>query len=73
MFPLVVSNSAGLGVDFALVRSRAARGRTWSSPTGLDNAEVDLAAVSHLDKVRTADLALSRENLQPRGPEHKPF
>ena len=70
-FPLVVSDSAGLGVDFAVVV-----GGRWlvsgaSGPEALLGplARVDLVAVSHLGEVRTADLTLSRENLQPRGPE----
>ena len=81
LFPLVVSDSAGLGVDFAFVRIHTCGGAShWGGVEGGGarhrgrgvGGRVDLAAVSHLDEVRTADLTLSRENLQPRGPEHMP-
>ncbi|MFO2970933.1 hypothetical protein SCO12_05630 [Legionella pneumophila serogroup 10] len=67
-FPLVASNS-GLGFDFALMRgarlacATAAR-TTWSW------ARLDLAAVIRLDEVRTADLTLSREHLNPPAMSH---
>jgi hypothetical protein len=64
LFPLVISGSSGLGLDYALFRSadaRAGAGRPWlvrwASPAN------DLAAVSHLDGMRTVDLTRSRENL----------
>ena len=76
-YPLAVSPTSGLGFDFALLRAHIDEARAgledatdaprW--PWGV-LAAFDLAAVSHLDEVRTADLTLSRENLQPRGPEH---
>ena len=59
-FPLVVSASSGLGVDFALIRMRSLESRL--APLGVF-AAVDLAAVSRLDEVRTIDLTQSRENL----------
>jgi hypothetical protein len=77
-FPLT-SSSAGLGFDFGIVRldyvhlavpiraMRAARGlpRRW----GVSAENVDLAAVRHLDKVRTADLTETREILNVGGTE----
>lgn len=61
-FPL--AGPAGLGFDFALVRG-------WGPVVGIDvmgqmirtDEVADLAAVSHLDKVRTDDLKQSVENL----------
>jgi hypothetical protein len=75
LFPLVVSDSAGLGVNFALIRSftnsaRAVSGEWWSAPNHTHSV-CDLEAVMHLDKVRTAELSQSLKNLQPAtGPEH---
>jgi len=65
VFPLVVSSS-GLGVDFALTRGS---GRSVSFG-GWGGESCDLEALINLDEVRTADLALSRENLKPSGPGH---
>lgn len=71
LFPLVISASSELGIDFALVRSwdRSAIGvpgrvrmRGWVTA-------IDLAAVSRLDEVRTIDLKLSREILGLVDPE----
>ena len=68
LFPLVLTDSSGLGVDFALIRvARGAvglcgivsGGGAWRAAAALD-----LAAVSRLDEVRTADLTQSRENLK---------
>ena len=61
LFPLMLSDSSGLGVDFALVRGGAGGGRGGRV---VDWASRDLAAVSRLDEVRTADLTQSRENLK---------
>lgn len=66
LFPLVISDVSGLGVDFSLAGGgeravgRAAHGcrRAYTAP------RLDLAAVSHLDEVRDEDLMLSREILQ---------
>ena len=58
-----------LGVDCTL-------GRRWvdagggAAPGSQDGASIDLAAVSRLDEVRTADLTQSRENLGLIEPEH---
>ena len=71
LFPSVVSGSSGLGADFALVRAgvlRGAGGLDGRASRGLVSA-LDLAAVSRLDEVRTADLTLSRTNLSLREPE----
>lgn len=71
-FPLT-SSSSGLGFDFALFR---ARWRAAARPPGQAAAEsrgvacADLAAVSHLDEVRTADLTQSRAILEMASPNH---
>ena len=69
LLPLRISNSSGLGVDFSLLRGGAAAGggRGPSGRSGWRGAEAacDLAAISRLDEVRTADLKQSRDNLQP--------
>ena len=73
LFPLVVSTSSGLGVDFGLMRGggwgEAERAAAWGA--GRPGPVADLAAVSRLDEVRTADLKLSLENLgKPNVSEH---
>ena len=76
LFPLVVSGSSGLGGDCALWRA----GNDGARPANFDDAagyngdflgcaRYDLAAVSRLDEVRTADLTLSRTNLGLIEPE----
>jgi hypothetical protein len=67
VFPLDVSGIAGIGFEFSLFR---ARGAAWRPMAGgsegcysVPDCRVDLAAVSRLDEVRTADLTQSRENL----------
>ena len=64
LYPLVVSGSSGLGVDFALIRGRfrpaAVRARRCGSWL---RAASELAVLSHLDEVRTVDLKQSLENL----------
>lgn len=60
-FPLA-SSSSGLGFNFALVRGRSAQATStllWTAGMG----SCDLAVIQQLDKVRTADLTQSRENL----------
>lgn len=74
VFPLVLSNSSGLGVNCGLLRGWSAcraeegveaEGRGWQLIHGVGRAaQVDVAAVSYLDEVRTADLTHSRENLK---------
>ncbi len=67
LLPLVVSASSGLGVDFALYRGEFA---DWSARAAgaarlwLWDGLIDLAAISHLDKVRTAELMESLESLE---------
>ncbi|MDP1604208.1 MAG: hypothetical protein Q8M03_13190 [Legionella sp.] len=62
-FPLTVSVSSGLGVDFAIyagdgsVRARL----QWVTRS---RVLIDLAAVNRLDEVRTNDLTQSQENLR---------
>lgn len=71
LFPLVLSDSSGLGVDFALIRSgawdgglvREGGGRRVAGG-GLGARRIDFAAICRLDEVRTADLKQSRENLK---------
>jgi len=67
-FPLTASHS-GLGFDFVLVRGARRRGGCVAAELGIGEfataARCDLEAVSRLDKVRTADLTLSRKNLNP--------
>jgi hypothetical protein len=79
-FPLVISGSSGLGVDFGLVRGRRAGGAAsvsggWAAGGGERLRDwlascvlADLAAVGHLDEVRTDDLTLSRKNLMLADP-----
>ena len=79
LFPLVVSGSSGLGVDFALLwGGRGAPGPAgahvsvgeYGPVSALDwQAEYDLGAARRLDEVRTADLTLSRTNLGLIEPE----
>ena len=61
LFPLVVSGSSGLGVDFALLWG--ARTFAGCGARGATGAGLTLAAARRLDEVRTADLTLSRTNL----------
>ena len=63
-FPLVISDSSGLGVNFAL------SGGGWGAGEGggadrrwVASVAFDLAAIIRLDEVRTSDLTLSRKNL----------
>ncbi len=70
-FPLATSNS-GLGFDFTLIRAlvgseRASTGAGWIASR---HAQADLAAVSHLDDVRTVDLTQLRERLKPPALSH---
>ena len=66
-FPLSSSSAGlGLGFDFSLVRAgvlgRLGRPVPHDGPGGPASC-IDLAAVRHLDEVRTAYLTQSRENL----------
>ena len=79
LFPLVGSDSSGLGLDFALGgpgRGGAGRAFGGASPAPLLWAfapalvHLDSAAVSRLDEVRTVELTRSRENLESVGPGH---
>jgi len=74
LFPLVVSGSSGLGVDFALAREAWESGAVgaWHAGGGAW-VPVDLAAISRLDVVRTDDLKQSLEILgKPEDLEHDP-
>ena len=68
LFPLVISDSSGLGVDFALSRWDAAAGGARGSRAA-GSATRDLAAVSHLDEVKNGELRQLREHLRPTDPE----
>ncbi len=75
LFPLVISGSSGLGVDFALYRARTGgrqlqTGGNSSARPNRRAACLDFAAVSHLDEVRTADLMKSRKILEMASPNH---
>jgi hypothetical protein len=66
-FPLVTSDS-GLGFNFALLRGAgqsAATGLVGLRGPGWSTSQLDLTAVTRLDEVRTADLGISREHLNP--------
>ena len=84
LLPLVLTETAGLGLDFALGRADfergAVAGRGYRSERaalcgllpgpGVQRVSLDLMAISHLDKVRTDDLKQSLETLgKPREPE----
>jgi hypothetical protein len=72
LFPLLVSDFSGLGVDFALVRGARVSWLGACVERGIGYVRrIDLAAVSRLDVVRTNELKLSREFLaKPAEPEH---
>lgn len=65
-FPLAASNS-GLGFDFAIIRAALASACRDGRPLrhSVAGVAVDLAAIARLDEVRTVDLTLSREHLNP--------
>ena len=71
LFPLVIADSSGLGIDFALARTRGWAGAGGASAWracgvgGLPGTSIDLAAISHLDEIRTVDLTRLRESLLP--------
>lgn len=63
-FPLVISDSSGLAVDFALIRADVRGGPEMLKRVLSPRGSVDLAAIGRLNEVRTADLTQSRENLK---------
>ncbi len=72
-FPLLSSDS-GLGFSFSLIRGASGRamergqtrpGRTGGARPGKSLVLLDLAAITRLDEVRTLDLTLSRDHLNP--------
>ncbi|SNV36139.1 hypothetical protein [Legionella spiritensis] len=71
LFPLQAIATSGLGVDFALYRGAGGRVRVGESRGGTRSVPIDLAAVSRLDEVRSADLTQSLENLKAVDPVHK--
>ena len=65
-FPLAGFTTSGLGFDFALIRGGRARVAGWGAGAQCRRAaEIDLTAVNRLDEVRTVDLTLSRDHLNP--------
>ena len=68
VFPLGLSDSSGR-VNRALARGRSDVALGWRVGTAGRVAGIDLAGVSRLDEVRTADLTLSREILRSAEPE----
>lgn len=70
LFPLLFSDSSGLGVDFALARPSGVVWLGVGLPGGnWSGVALDAAAISRLDEVRTADLKQSLENLRSAEPE----
>lgn len=67
-FPLS-SSSSGLGFDFGLVRPRP-WGADGCRPGRRVSLQDDLSAIRKLDRVRTDDLARSREILHVEAPNH---
>jgi len=67
-FPLAASNSGRSFLAFALIRGGAAdvaRVAALRADDSLLATELDLAAITRLDEVRTVDLTQSREHLNP--------
>ena len=67
-FPIVISGTSGLGVDFALRREDAGGALRAASGRELHHARAcvrDLSAVTSLDEASTGELTRSRENLKP--------
>ncbi|HHF7367349.1 TPA: hypothetical protein ACPSKY_002479 [Legionella bozemanae] len=64
LYPLIISDSSGLGVDFALVRGRfrPAAVRVQRCGSALRAAN-ELETICRLDEVRTSDLKQSLKNL----------
>ena len=65
LFPLVISDISGLGINFALLRSGSKMALAIGRGVGVGVAAADRAAIIHLDEVRTVDLTRSRECLLP--------
>lgn len=65
-FPLPLGENSGLGVDFALYRMRW---RPWAGVRVGLRSRLDLAAVSRLDEVRSADLKQLYQDLNVVEPE----
>ncbi len=73
LFPLVIFESSGLGVDLAIFRGMhdSGGGIEAEGPWHVRlPVAVDLAAVSRLDEIRTVDLTRLRENLEQGAPDH---
>lgn len=69
-FPLADGSTSGLGFDFSLIRGAARRfvfSARPAAPGCFRGAGDDLAAVRHLDEVRSAELTELRENLSQPG------
>lgn len=61
LFPLNISQSSGLGVDFTLFRVSPDSTTAWGASSGLDEeyATFEAAAIRRLDEVRTAGIQQS--------------
>lgn len=68
LFPLVLTDAAGLGIDFAVRRAWVDGGEVARRAVVGGIARIDSAAVCRLDEVRTNDLIQSRKNLEPSAP-----
>lgn len=65
MFPLVITQTSGLGVNFGLARSGERLNAGGVTPwPGEWAAEIDLLALNRLDEVRTEELKQSLDNLR---------
>lgn len=71
LFPLIITDISGLGVDFALIRALS-WGTGVGDEQGCKQVDIDLLAIGRLDEVRTEDLKQSLENLKPKDHSLKP-
>lgn len=63
-FPLLSANS-GLGFDFGVIRASAPRPTAQDMAHSCNGVLKDWKAITLLDEVRTSDLAISRDHLNP--------
>ncbi len=69
-FPLAASNS-GLGFDFAMERGHCVVAKGWKLEWAEGAASSDLAAITHLDNVRTVECTQSLQNLHSPEASHR--
>ena len=70
LFPLVISDSFGLGVNFTIERGTSNPGALGCYRVFNHVARIDFTAIKHLNEVRNEDLKHSRENLTPTELQH---